>query len=347
MTEDDAGRTQACHGLLLGLAGRIPDNLITRCREQLAAGELTEMARSVMFCLLSLDLTLPRAGQEVLRSVLDDPPALADLETADPAPVTWRFSPEPPTAEEPAALTVAVAGALAREAGAIGCWLAWRTGPSGTPPAPATPVFVVETQPGTDLVGVTGRLQQHLAAAGETSPQVEVYSRDREPPVYQQQARGYGELIWAAAEDPGLRIAGIFDEVDPEHGPRFHPSHPRLDAAEAAQIARYLSEAEPVLITAKRMDDVLDPARVYCVPISFRTDGTWIWTEAAAYYAQQHLLEPDPELLAHVRANRHTLPVVDGVALHRALETLMRPQGEQVWDLDRPPGPDSGADQPE
>ena len=49
-----------------------------------------------------------------------------------------------------------------------------------------------------------------------------------------------------------------------------------------------------MLVTSARMDDVVDTTRQYCAPLNFRTDGVWIWTEASAYYAQEHLLEPDP-----------------------------------------------------
>lgn len=210
-------------------------------------------------------------------------------------------------------------------------------------------MFVVEVSNSADIAGVTGRLQQRLAAAGETSPQVEVYPRDTELPTYQRLARGYGELVWAAAQDSGMQLASIFDDVDPQDGPRFSTDHPRLDEAEASKVAQYLRLAEPVLVTTARMDDVVDATRQYCVPLNFRTDGTWIWTEAAAYYAEEHKLEPDPGLLAHIRANNHIVPRVDGVALHRALEVLQEPpESEPVWTFGDQAGQASqGTDDPD
>jgi hypothetical protein len=329
VSEADLGdRAIAGHGLLLGLAGVLPDSVIARSRDQLAAGTLQELARNVMFCVLSQSLKLTSEDAAVLADLLDDPAGLGEVEIDDSDVTHWQFGAEPPEADPVAgALDQVVSEALVREPDVIGCWQAWRT---GTDEAAAKAVFVIEVRADTDLVGVTARMQQRLAAAGEASPQVEVYPQDWEPPAYQRQARGFGRLIWAAVADPGIRIASIFDEVDPRQGPLFSSDHPLLDSVEADQVAKYLSEAEPVLVTTARMDDVVDTGRLDCVPINFRTDGSWLWTEAAAYYAQEHLLEPDPDLLAHIRSNHHTIPEVDGVAVHRALETLMQAQDEPI-----------------
>jgi hypothetical protein len=352
MAEDDDGaRMSECHEMLLRLAGRLPDDLMTRCREQLAQGEPAEMARGVLFCVLSGNLPLASYDVAVLTALLaeagGDVSALDDVDIDESDPLRWHFTDVPPEeadtetggeAEEASTgreeLDQAMADALDTEPDAIGCWRAWRIPPDGEISGQGKAVFVVEVSSDADLAGMTARLQQQLAAAGETSPQVEVYPWDIELPVYQRLARGYGELVWAVDEDPGMQLASIFDEVDPQGGPRFSPDHPRLDDDEAGKVAQYLREAEPVLVTTARMDDVVDTTRQYCVPLNFRTDGMWVWTDACAYYAQEHHLEPDPGLLAHIRSNDHTIPDVDGVALHRALSLLQQPpDAEPVWTL--------------
>ncbi len=364
VTEDEEGeRTSDCHEMLLRLAGRLPDDLMTRCREQLAQEAFEDMARAVVFCVLSQDLPLASYDVAVLTALLaetgGDVSALDDVEIDDSDPVIWYFTDDPAGAVDAEAgqgevqdasttsgeLEQAMAGGLADEPDAIGCWRAWRLPSDDTPSAPAKPVFTVEVSADADLPGITARAQLWLAAAGEPSPQVEVYPWDAELPVYQRLARGCGELIWAAAPDPGMQVATIFDEVDPQSGPRFSPDHPHLDEDEAAKVAQYLREAEPVLVTTALMDDVVDTTRQYCVPINFRTDGMWIWTEACAYYAQEHLLEPDPELLAHIRSNNHAVPDVDGVALHRALEVLESiPEEEPVWTFGESSGQEASED---
>ena len=55
-----------------------------------------------------------------------------------------------------------------------------------------------------------------------------------------------------------------------------------------------------------------------CVPTIIRTDGTWIWTDSTAYYLREYGLQPDADLLAHIRANSYEVPFADGVAIHRA-----------------------------
>jgi hypothetical protein len=355
-----------CHEMLLRLAGRLPDDLMTQCREQLAAGELGEVARAIVFSVLSQYLPLSSADVAALTAVLSetggDASALREVEVDDSDPVTWYFTEAGPvdgwhdaeagpdgaqdalTVEAPeqgtgqggldqGALGEAMAAALAQEPDANGCWRAWRVpGEDDEPPAAAKCVFVVEMRSGADLARVAGRLQQRLAAAGETSPQVEVYHNDEDLPVYQRLARGCGGLIWAAANDPGMLVAVIFDEVDPQDGPRFSADHPRLNDEEVDQVAQYLREGEPVLVTTALMDDVVDTTRQGCVPLNFRTDGLWIWTDASAYYAVEYQLEPDPGLLAHIRSNHHTVPAVDGVSLHRALAVLMElPDEEPAW----------------
>jgi hypothetical protein len=222
--------------------------------------------------------------------------------------------------------------AVAAERGATGLWGAWRMPSDGAPWPPPRRVFVVEVSAGVDEPGVAARIQKRLAAAGEASPQVEVYQTGDELPVYQAFARSGGELLWAATEDPDIQIAEVFDEADPETGPRFRPDHRRLAENEADKIARYLHAGEPLLVTIARMDDVVDTSQYYCVPISFRTDGTWIWSDASTYYEERHRLEPDPGLLAHLQSNDYTVPQVDGVAGSRALRVMEQPPDEEpVW----------------
>ena len=191
---------------------------------------------------------------------------------------------------------------------------------------------MVEVAGTADEPGVAARMQEHLAAEGEADPQVEVYQSGVELPIYQEFARSYGELLWAAEPDPGVQVAAIFDEVDLDTGPTFRADHPKLDGDEAAKVVAYLLGGEPVLVADGLLDDVLDSTQVDCVPMGFRTDGIWVWNEASGYYAERHGLEPAPGLLAHLRSNDYIPPAVDGVALHRALQALQDSFGpELAW----------------
>jgi len=48
-----------------------------------------------------------------------------------------------------------------------------------------------------------------------------------------------------------------------------------------------------------------EPARM---PVSYETDGVWIWGGGARYYLERYGLPPEPEFLAHIRANGYVAP---------------------------------------
>jgi hypothetical protein len=340
-------RATACHQMLLRLAGRTPDGLLTQSRDWLARGQFGELARSVAFWAVSQDIVLTEADAELLSGLLGeagaDPSVLSalTLEDLDPFPY-YAFAPQIPPdlvgeaggtpAEQDPAADEAVARAVAAEPGVIGAWRAWRFPADGAPWPRPRRVFVVEVAAAVDEPGAAARLQGLLAAAGEADPQVEVYQSGSALPVYQEFARSYGELLWAAAPDPGVHLAEIFDEIDVDAGPLFRPDHLLLDDGEADKVVQYLYGGEPLLVTSGLMDDVMDSTQVYCVPMSFRTDGAWVWNEAAAYYAEQYQLAPDSGLLDHLRSNDYAAPAVDGVGVHRALQILQDAAGEElVW----------------
>ena len=340
-------RAQACHEMLLRMAGRAPDGLMTQARDWLAHGQFDLLVRAVAYWVVSQDVMLAEPDADLLSDMLIEAGAdtsgisqVAD-DDYDPYPFYGFGSHIPrglagdtgetpdPLAEAEAPQEKAAVEAVAAEPDAIGLWRAWRFPTDKAPwPAPRR-VFVVEVADG-GQPGVAARMAERLAAAGETDPQVEVYRSGFQPPIYTELARSYGELRWAAAPASSIQLASIFDEVDADTGPRFLPDHPVLDADEAVKVMEYLYGCEPLLETLGLMDDVMDDSQPYCVPMSFRTDGQWVWNEASAYYANEHLLAPDPRLLEHVRSSDYLAPAVDGVSLFRALKSLQDSKADEV-----------------
>ncbi|TYK43065.1 hypothetical protein [Actinomadura decatromicini] len=333
-TGADEARSEACHEMLLRLAARAPVPLVARARSLAARGRPGEMARAVTLAALQQRIPLTFEDVELLAELLEeagaDPAILAQAEQGgDRAALPYLFDARagrPPDGDggrdpDPAAVRWAAA-----EPGVIGLWRAWRVPADGAPWPPPRRVYVAEMA-AADPVAVTGSLQDALAAAGEPEPSAEVYRTGRELPLYQRLARGHGELIWAADDAP-VRVAGTFGEIDPETGPRYRDDHARIhDAAERDRLLAYLRSAAPLMITKARLDDVVDTARRAVVPMSFRTDGHWIWTDAVAYYLAEHRLSPDPGLVAHIRNRNYVPPVPDGVRMHRALQELLEPVG--------------------
>ncbi|WP_051969508.1 hypothetical protein [Kitasatospora azatica] len=140
----------------------------------------------------------------------------------------------------------------------------------------------------------------------------------------------------------GLQLAAVFDGVDPVTGPSFAPEHPRLaEGAERAAVLRYLRAGTAVLMTPMLADDVVDPSRRGVVPMAFRTDGEWIWTDTVGYYLEQYGLAPEARLLAHVRGKGAAQPVVPAPeVLERAVAFVLAPPepDEVVWRV----GPATG-----
>ncbi len=150
--------------------------------------------------------------------------------------------------------------------------------------------------------------------------------------MYQRMAWAYAALLFTSTNRPQVRSVRAYDGVDPQSGPWFDSDHPRLtDQSERERDMAYLRHGEILLHTTALLDDVVDRDRTGRVPASFRTDGTWIWTDSVPYYLAEHMLSPDPEFLGHIREQDYRPPVVDSVALHRAMAALTAPQKEAVW----------------
>ncbi|WP_145903580.1 hypothetical protein [Kitasatospora viridis] len=130
-----------------------------------------------------------------------------------------------------------------------------------------------------------------------------------------------------------FRLAAVFDRVDPVTGPAFAPGRARLpEGTERDALAAYLKGGAAVLITPLLVDDVVDPARTGVVPMGFRTDGEWIWTETVGYYLEEHGIAPEPGLLAHLRSKEGAASAVPGAErLEQAVAFVLAPTERPVW----------------
>ncbi len=142
-----------------------------------------------------------------------------------------------------------------------------------------------------------------------------------------------------AAAGPEFEVARVFDFADPVTGPGFAPDHPVIsDPAERDRLLAYLRGGATVLMSTTRMHDVLDSGAPPVVPMNFRTDGEWIWTDTAEYYLTHHGIAPDAELTAHIdamRARGQAIPDTSHDTAVRAADFLLRPPEKEgsaaVW----------------
>ncbi|MGI5203932.1 glycohydrolase toxin TNT-related protein [Spirillospora sp. CA-108201] len=142
----------------------------------------------------------------------------------------------------------------------------------------------------------------------------------------------------AAAPRPGLRRARIFDHAGPD-GSRPAVSRPPVPPDEAGRVAEYLRQAPTVMAARSNAPDRLDPSRGAAVPLTFHTDGTWVWSGAVAYYLTEHGVPPEPDLVAHIRAGGFRVPDVDegtmdaanAAVTGRAAPGRVRPEAGPDW----------------
>ena len=108
----------------------------------------------------------------------------------------------------------------------------------------------------------------------------------------------------------GMRRARVFDGTGADGRP--YAARPLLPAGEMERVLSYLENA-PVVLAARGHDaDELDSSRGANVPMTFHTDGVWIWPGAVAYYLREHGIPPEPGLVAHIRGRGFEPPEVGG-----------------------------------
>lgn len=102
------------------------------------------------------------------------------------------------------------------------------------------------------------------------------------------------------------------------------PAAPQQWPQDRDRMLAYLKGGRVIRAARSLAPDLLDPDRVPAVPITFQTDGEWIWPGAIGYYAERYDIPVDPELLEHARQRDFRIEPVDDAALGAALRLLDR-----------------------
>lgn len=104
------------------------------------------------------------------------------------------------------------------------------------------------------------------------------------------------------------RIARVYDGRDDTGRPLAirEPLPPSLRDS----VLAYLASA-PVVLAARsyEVDEFTPTDRD--VPLTFQTDGVWIWSGSVAHYLRKHNLPPEPELVRHIVDRGFRLGEVD------------------------------------
>ena len=313
---------EALHRALAERAGRLPDDLVARCRDLLAVGGAEEVRRVLGQPERPAAAASPAGDEQAGEEAYGFVPTWADVIDVGRARRTGGRVPG--GGDDAAAVRSLSEGCSARA-----LWGTWRV-PAEQADGMPVRVHLVEVAPEADVVAVTARVQAAVRGAGYEQPRVEVYRTGADLPDYQRNARASGALLWSASADQPVRIARLYDTVDPVKGPALHPDHPLAEPDELQRLVGYLLTGRPLVETTARMPDVVDARQGRVVPANLRTDGQWIWPDGSFYYLARYRLLPDPELVAHIRVMDYRMPEVDGAGYHRAAMALRDAAEEEV-----------------
>lgn len=338
------------HELLLRMAGRIPDQLLTRAWRELAGGDAGAAIALLTDSLTQAPIPLTADELATIRLLADDSGVLPGLEPAAALPELpfgfSQFDDDGNTGQDE--LDEAVIATVRQHdgVGVTGVWRSWRywlpdddegialrlEGAAGADLAAddeaawqgSYRVYIVQVEDPGAIGALVGGL---LAAVSDSG--IEIITRDAEPPPYQRAALAESIMLWTALTEPEFVVARVFDSADPVTGPAFVPDHPVIDdPASRGQLLSYLRGGIPVLTTTATLPDLFDPAAGSVVPTSFRTDGRWIWTDTVVYYLNRHRLAPDAELTRHIEtqlSRGRLVPHTDLDTAIRAADFLLYP----------------------
>jgi hypothetical protein len=193
-----SGAEQACHELLVRLAGRLPDDLLWRLRDWLAAGSTAALGATLPRELLRHRIGLTDDERELLeqsvggwnssRHLLD---AVLPTDPSDQLAVTFR---DAPVDTDAAALSVLAV--VRGHPGCTGLHQAWRVGGRRDQ-------RVVVVLGGERPWALTGTLQRILRAHGDRTPCVEVLPPHGELPPYHRAVIIDSTRLWRAAVPVG------------------------------------------------------------------------------------------------------------------------------------------------
>lgn len=321
--------------LIQNVADALPDDVVRFARQALVAEDLDAALEAIVFASIQFRVPLSTVEYAVLAECMlavdDDISILDHVSVGDTdRPVLFEFVAFPSADEglddelavQPAVdeADLAVRQRLGDDAPAIGVWRAWRYPVTGSPWPQPTPVYLIEAEDEAAVLDLAAAFYDEPEAAWAGMPIVEIYATGIELPPLHRAIQFAGELVFASSDTPSFTFADVFDGEPDESG---RPQDVvRVSEEEAARLVDYLLSGTPMLVADAEGQDVLDPSRGQCVPLHLRTDGTWVWSDASAYYLREHLIGPPAQFHAYLQTVPPVAARVDDVTLHQAVAWL-------------------------
>lgn len=118
---------------------------------------------------------------------------------------------------------------------------------------------------------------------------------------------------------PALRLARVHEGLGEDGRPVI--TRARLDPNLSTAVLAFLESAPLVLAARSLGTDEFEPADKD-VPLSYRTDGVWVWPGAVSHYLHKHGVAPEPDLVRHIIDRGFFINAVDGATTAAAVRTI-------------------------
>lgn len=91
---------------------------------------------------------------------------------------------------------------------------------------------------------------------------------------------------------------------------------------ERESVLSYLRSAAAILSTTAKAPDVFDAGAGDVVPMTLRSDGEWVWSDAHGYYLDRYGVVTDAAFLEHIRQRDFRCVLLDDAGCATALESF-------------------------
>ncbi|WP_446224376.1 hypothetical protein ACTWPB_04045 [Nocardia sp. IBHARD005] len=126
-----------------------------------------------------------------------------------------------------------------------------------------------------------------------------------------------------------MKLARLFDGSDSDGHPEFERRKKITDHSEREKIATFLDGGLLVIRTTGLSADQLSSNAKQIVPMSYASDGTWVWHCGASYYLRKYGIGPHPELLRHIESCEYVANIPSKEELMSAMTLLQQEMNSQ------------------
>lgn len=329
--------------LLQSLMDALPDDVVVFARQALAARDIAAAASAILFSALRFRVQVSAVEYAVLAECLiaagESTDTLDYLSVGDESrPLLFEFVTGPgalsageddevgeagEAAEDAEALLVddAVLDRIEDDLAVLGVWRAWRYPVTGAAWPPPRPMYLLEVSDEAALLELAERFYGSGAAPiGMQDPLVEVYLTGNDVPALHRAVQFAGALVHTRDDDRDFIFADVFEgEPGPDGAPQEIVT---VEGDDAERMLAYLMAGKPLMMADAAGDDLIAPERTGVVPLHLRTDGLWVWSDASAYYLDEHGIAPPKDFRAYLAEVGDLPDPVEDVTLHQAVAWL-------------------------